>query len=60
MADERVVVCPQCSTAVLDHCDHCSWLACTACKIIFGSNAYILYGTAKEREDAARKRQNGV
>lgn len=59
MAEQTV--CPQCSTPVLRHCevDQCDWLACTACKIIYGHSAFILYGKAKE-EDEARKRRNGA
>lgn len=56
---EQVVVCPQCSQPVVTHCDHCDWLACTRCKVIFGHNSFIFYGEAKD-EAEARKRQNGV
>lgn len=50
-----VTPCPQCSTPVLSHCDHCSWLACTKCKVLYGKNAYIRYAP-----EPNKKKQNGV
>lgn len=55
-----VIVCPQCGHPVTMHCDHCEWLVCTECKVIYGKNAFILYGTALTRAEKTKRRQNGV
>lgn len=35
------VTCPQCHKEVSRHCNHCGWLVCGKCKIVYGKNNYL-------------------
>lgn len=35
------VACPACAEAVKRHCEHCGWLVCMKCKIVYGKNNYV-------------------
>lgn len=53
------IACPQCSKVVRRHCDHCGWLQCDTCEVIFGKDNYFYYGKAAKQQANAEQRRNG-